>query len=325
MTFEITIADVRSAAARIAPHLPVTATRNYPTLDSLAAMAENGVTCWVKHENHLPTNAFKARNALSLLTTLDPEQRKRGVVAATRGNHGMGLAWAGQLLGIPVNICVPHGNNPEKNAAIRSYGATLIECGNDYDAAAADAAILVDKGGLTLAHSTNNRMVLAGAATATLELLQQVPNLDAIVVAVGGGSLANGAIVVSQALAPNVKVYGVQAATAAAAHNSWHAGERVVVDSAVTMADGLATRSTYDATWPTLQRGLTGFCTVTESQISRATAMMIQHTHNLVEPAAAAAFAGVLQLGHELAGKRVAVFCSGGNIDAATLKQILAV
>jgi threonine dehydratase len=321
MDYQISMEDVHASALRLAPHLQTTPVRNYTTLDGVV---ENGIQTWIKHDNHLPTNAFKARNALSLMTTLTIEQRQRGVVAATRGNHGMGLAWAGQLLGVPVTICVPHGNNPEKNAAIKGYGATLIECGHDYDAAAAEAAMLVERSGMTLAHSTNNRMILAGAATATLELCQQVPQLDAIFVAVGGGSLANGAITVTRALRPNVKVYGVQAAGAAAAHDSWHAGRRLQTDSAITIADGLATRSTYDATWPTLQQGLAGFYTVTEAQIAAATALMIQHTHNLVEPAGAAAFAGLLAMRAKFAGQRVAVFCCGGNIDAATLKLVLA-
>jgi threonine dehydratase len=321
MDYQISMEDVLAAAQRLAPHLQTTPTRNYATLDTVI---ENGIQTWIKHDNHLPTNAFKVRNALSLMTTLTVEQRQRGVVAATRGNHGMGLAWAGQLLGVPVTICVPHGNNPEKNAAIKGYGATLIECGHDYDAAAAEAAMLVERSGMTLAHSTNNRMILAGAATATLELCQQVPQLDVIFVAVGGGSLANGAITVTKALWPNVKVYGVQAAGAAAAHDSWHAGRRVQTESAITIADGLATRSTYDATWPTLQQGLAGFYTVTEGQIAAATALMIQHTHNLVEPAGAAAFAGLLAMRAKFAGQRVAVFCCGGNIDAATLKLVLA-
>src|SRR5688572_1127585 len=134
----ITIDDITAARARLAPHLPVTPLRHYPVLDE-----ETGARVLVKHENHLPTNAFKARNTMSFMTALPPEQRTRGVVAATRGNHGAGVAWAGQQVGVPVVICVPHGNNPEKNAAIRGFGAELVEAGRDYDESVTVAMRLV--------------------------------------------------------------------------------------------------------------------------------------------------------------------------------------
>ncbi len=317
----ISMADVTAARVRLAPYLTPTPTRTYATLDQEIGA---GIQVFVKHDNHLPTNAFKARNAMSFMTTLAPTQRAAGVVAATRGNHGMGLAWAGQQLGIPVTICVPHGNNPEKNAAIRGYGATLVEAGDDYDAAVQVAAALVAERGMTLAHSTNNAMIIAGAATLTAEICEQVPAFDAIVLAIGGGSQAVGALVVLQALRPNVKVYGVQAAGAPAAHDSWHAQQRLVSASAVTIADGLATRSTYDMTWPALAAGLAGFVTVTEAQLAEAVRSTWRTTHNLVEPAGAAGLAGVGVLREKLAGQRVVVVCCGANIDAATLAMIAA-
>src|SRR5262249_11196953 len=162
------------------------------------AVLGRGIQVWVKHENHLPTNAFKVRNALSVLTALAPEARARGVVAATRGNHGLGLAHAGAELGAPVTICVPLGNNPEKNEAIRGYGATLIEEGKDYDEAVTVAERLVRERGLVMVHSTNDRNVVAGAGTLSLEMLEQKPDLDALVYAVGGGSQAVGGIVVAR-------------------------------------------------------------------------------------------------------------------------------
>src|SRR5512140_3183179 len=144
MTWPITWDDVVRARARIAPHLSATPLRHYPALD---AEVGHGVRILVKHENHLPTNAFKARNALSFMTALDPDQRTHGVVAASRGNHGAGLAWAGQQLAVPVVVCVPHGNNPEKNAAMRGYGAEIVEAGRDYDEATEVAQrLVVDRG-----------------------------------------------------------------------------------------------------------------------------------------------------------------------------------
>jgi threonine dehydratase len=314
-TVPITIDDITAARARIAPYLTATPLRQYQALDD-----ETGARVLVKHENHLPTNAFKARNALSFMTALE---RRTGVVAATRGNHGAGLAYAGATLGVPVTICVPVGNNPEKNAAIRGYGAELIESGRDYDESVTVAMRLVEERGLVIAHSTNDRNVIAGAGTLSVEICEQAAQLDAIVVAVGGGSQAVGAIVATRALRPGVAVYGVQAANAAAIHDSWHAKERLTKDRADTFADGLATRATYDLTWPTLRDGLAGFVSVTEAEIAEAIRLMMRATHNLAEGAGAAGLAGLLKLRRELAGKTVAVILSGSNIDAATLRRVV--
>lgn len=313
--------DVIAARARLAPYLSPTPLRHYPALD---AEVGGGVRVLVKHDNHLPTNAFKARNALALLTALPDDARRRGVVAATRGNHGAGLAWAGQLLGVPVTVCVPLGNNPEKNAAIRGFGAELIEAGADYDSAAEVAKRLVAERGLTLAHSTNDPAVIAGAATITAEIVEQVGAgaLDAMVVAVGGGSQAVGAALAIASLRPGVPVFGVQAAAASAIHDSWHAGHRLTTETASTLADGLATRQTYDLTFDALRSGLAGFVAVSEAELAAAVRMMIRTTHNLAEGAGAAGLAGLLQLRDRLAGKTVAIILSGGNLDEATLRRV---
>lgn len=319
MTWPITWDDIQRARSRIAPYLAPTPLRHYPALDE-----EVGAYVLVKHDNHLPTNAFKARNALSFMTALPAEQRARGVVAATRGNHGAGLAWAGEQLGVPVVICVPHGNNPEKNAAIRGYGAELIEAGRDYDEAVEVAHRLVAERGLVMAHSTNDAHIIAGAGTLSAEICEQAGELDAIVVAVGGGSQAVGALVATRALRPSVAVYGVQAKGASAIHDSWHAKTRLSRDRADTFADGLATRGTYDLTFPALLEGLAGFVAVSDAEIAAAVRLMIRTTHNLVEGAGAAGLAGLVALRDQLAGKRVAVILSGSNIDAATLRHVMA-
>lgn len=322
MTWPITWNDVLAARERIAPYLSPTPLRHYPVLDAVT-----GARVLVKHENHLPTNAFKARNAISFMTALPAEQRARGVIAATRGNHGAGLAWAGSRLGVPVVICVPHGNNAEKNAAIQGHGAELVISGRDYDEAVEVAMRLRDERGLVMAHSTNDASVIAGAATLSAELCEQAAaaeeKLDAIVVAVGGGSQAVGAIVATRELASSVAVYGAQAANASAIHDSWHAKQRLTTASANTFADGLATRSTYDATWPVLLEGLAGFAAVTEAQLAAAVRLMIEATHNLAEGAGAAGLAGLVAMRERLAGKTVAIVLSGSNIDQPTLRSIL--
>ena len=317
----IEFSDVLEARRRIGSHLPPTAMRNYAALDRALG---NGIRVWVKHENHNPTNSFKARNAMSVLTTLSAEEKKRGAIGATRGNYGQGLAWAGAILGIPVTVCVPLGNNPEKNEAMRGFGAELVEEGHDYDESVEVAERLVRERGLRLVHSTNEPQVIAGAATLSLEILEERPEIEAIVVAVGGGSQAVGAMTVVREIAPAVRVYGVQAERAAAIHDSWHAGRVITLPSADTFADGLATRQPYDLTFPALRRGLSGFVTASESEIASAVRLLLSTTHNLAEGAGAAGLAGLSRLREELSGRRVAVILSGGNIDSATLGKVVA-
>ena len=311
---------ITSARDRIRPFVPVSPLRAYPVLD---AEVGHGVQVFVKHENFNPTNSFKVRNAFSLITALTDEERRRGIVAATRGNHGLGLAYAGKTFGVPVTICVPLGNNPDKNAGMRALGARLIEEGHDYDASLVVADRIVRDEGARLAHSTNDPHNIAGAGTMSLEIAEQEPALDALVLAVGGGSQAVGAMTVMGALRPHVRVYAVQAAGAAAAHDSWHARERLVTASADTFADGLATRSTYELTFPALVEGLADFITVTDADIAHALRVLLATTHSLVEGAGATGFAGLLALRDRLAGQRVGIVLSGGNIDALTLGRVV--
>ncbi|MBK7834835.1 MAG: threonine/serine dehydratase [Gemmatimonadetes bacterium] len=316
----ISLDDVRAAHARLAPYLQPSPLYNYPLLD---AAVGHGIQVLVKHENFNPTNSFKVRNGLSFMTALPDAQRARGVVAATRGNHGLGIAYAGKTFGVRTVICVPVGNNPDKNAGMRALGARVIEEGRDYDESVQVAQRLVEADGLALAHSTNDRTVLAGAATLSLEMFEQAGTLDAIVAVVGGGSQAVGAITVARALSPSTKVYAAQATGAAAAHDSWHSGQRITRERADTFADGLATRSTYDLTFPALQAGLAGFVTVSDAEIADAVRLLMSTTHSLVEGAGAGGLAALRTLAPQLAGQRVGIIVSGGNIDEATLRRII--
>ena len=180
----VSLEDARQALKRIRPHLPPTPLRHYAQLDEAIG---HGIRVLVKHENHNPTNSFKVRNALSAITALSPAERQIGIVAGTRGNHGQGLAWAGQQLGVHVTLVIPEGNNPEKNASMQALGAELVVTGRDYDDAVAMAKCLQQERGLHLVHSTNNFKVLAGATTISLEMLEEAPEIEAIVVSVGGG------------------------------------------------------------------------------------------------------------------------------------------
>jgi threonine dehydratase len=316
----ISLDDVRAAERRIRPHLPPTALRRYAPLDAAVGCS---IEVYVKHENHNPTNAFKARNDLAVVTALSDEAKRRGVVAATRGNHGLGLAWAASLHGVPAVICVPIGNSPEKNEALRGLGAEVIEEGRDYDESVQVMRRLAEARGLHIVHSSNEPLVLAGAGTLTLEILEQQPDIEAMVVSVGGGSQAVGALTVVRALRPELEIYGVQAAKAPAAHDSWHAGAPLTRDSADTFADGLATRMTYELTFPALREGLKGFVLASEGELAEAVRLLLRTTHNLAEGAGAASLAGLLKLRDRLARRKVAIVLSGSNIDAATLRKVL--
>ena len=316
----ITLSDVHAARERLRPHLAPTPLRTYAPLDERVGA---GIRVLVKHENHQPTNAFKARNALSAVLALGDEERRRGVIAASKGNHGAALAWAARMVGIPAVVCVPLSNNPEKNEAIRGHGAELVEQGEDYDASVAVAARLVAERGMTLVHSTDNPHVIAGAGTIGLEVLEQAPDVEAMVISVGGGSQAVGTITVLRALKPGVPVYGVGAAAAPGTFDSWHARERRPASVGPTLADGLATRGGYDATFGALLEGLAGFVAVTEAEIAEAMRTIMVTTHNLVEGAGAAGLAGLMKLRDELAGKRVGIILSGANVDAATLRRVV--
>ena len=319
MTAPISLADVERARDRLAPYLVPTPLRQYPTLDA----AIPGATLFVKHENTQPTGSFKVRNGLASITALGESERARGIVGASTGNHGQGLAYAGAKLGAPVTICVPLGNNPEKNAAMRGWGATVVEEGADYDESIATSLRLAAERGLTLCHSTNNVNVLAGAGTMTLEILAEASDLDVLLIAIGGGSQAVGAITVARALRPSLRVIGVQAAGAPAGYESWKARERLAGFGANTFAEGVATRSAYDLTFAALVDGLADFVTVTDAEIADAVRLILATTHHLVEGSGALGVAAAVKLRDQLQGQRVGVVFSGGNMDSAVLRRIL--
>ena len=316
----ISFADVLAARERIAPFITTTPLRHYPLLDELIG---SGTSLLVKHENHQPTCSFKIRNGLSFVTGLEETERARGVVAASTGNHGQGIAFAASLLGVEATICVPVGNNPEKTAAMRGWGATVIEEGRDYDEAVEAMLRIAREKGKAVAHSTNDPRVLAGAATMSLEMLEQSGGLDAIVIAVGGGSQSVGALTVARELAPKLRVFGAQCAGASAIHDSWHARTPMRTERADTFAEGVATRQPYALTYATLCEGLTDFVTVTDAELSEAVRTILKLTHNLVEGAGALGVAAALKLRDELRGQRVGVIFSGANIDTKVLRRIL--
>jgi threonine dehydratase len=282
-----------------------------------------GLPVWVKHENHNPTGAFKVRGGLNLVSTLTPEERARGVVTASTGNHGQSIALACRLHDVACTVFVPDGNNPEKNAAMRAYGATLEEGGSDFDEARERCERRADETGARYVHSANEPLLVAGVGTYALELFERLPDVDVVFVPIGGGSGACGLLTVRNAIGSKARIIGVGAANADAVYRSWHGPERVVGTSAATFAEGMATRVTFDLTFDLLKRYLDDFVLLSEEELAGGVRLALSATHNLAEGAGAAALAAAFQQRGRLAGRRVAAIMSGGNLDRARLSWIL--
>jgi len=310
--------DVYLARERIAPHIPPTPLMRHPLLD-----AESGLSIWIKHENHNPTCAFKVRGGLNLVASLTPAERARGIVTASTGNHGQSIGLASRIHGVACTVFVPAGNNPEKNAAMRAYGAALEEGGRDFDEARERCEARAAATGARYVHSANEPLLLAGVGTYALELFEELPNVDVIFVPIGGGSGACGLITVRNALGSRAKIIGVSAANADAVYRSWKGPQRVVGDTANTFAEGLATRVTFDLTFGILKQYLDDFMVLSEAELADGVRLALRATHNLAEGAGAAAIAAAFKRREDLVGQRVACILSGGNIDQAKLKSVL--
>jgi threonine dehydratase len=312
-----TLADVLEARRRISPHLRPTPLYAYASLDDLL-----GARVFVKHENHQPVGAFKVRGGVNLVSQLSPDERGRGVIAASTGNHGQSIAFAAGLFGVQATICVPENANPVKVASMRGLGAELVFHGQDFDDAREHSERLAREHGFRYVHSGDEPLLIAGVGTETLEILEAEPETEAIIVPIGGGSGAAGACVVAKAVNPATKVIGVQSEAAPAAFRSWR--ERSLVEDRMeTFAEGLATRTAFELPQRILWESLDDFVLVSDDEIRAAQALMIETTRNLVEAAGAAPLAAALRLRDQLAGKRVALIASGGNVSREQLLEVL--
>ena len=313
-----TLNDVYVARERISPYLPRTPLLRHPLLDEAT-----GLSIWVKHENHNPTCAFKVRGGFNIVGAMSPEERAKGIVTASTGNHGQSIALASRVHGVPCTVFVPEGNNPEKNAAMRAYGAILEEGGKDFDEARERCEHRAAATGARYVHSANEPLLIAGVGTYALEIFEELPNVDVVLVPIGGGSGCCGLITVRNALGSRARIVGVGAAKADAVYRSWKGPQRVVGQSADTFAEGMATRVTFDLPFGIYKEHLDDFIQLTEDELAAGVRLALGTTHNLVEGAGGAAIAAAYQRRDELAGLRVVCVMSGGNIDRAKLKMVL--
>ena len=309
------LAELEAAQRLVLAAFPGTPQYAWPLL-----AARTGADVWVKHENHTPIGAFKVRGGLVHLDRLAREgTAARGIISATRGNHGQSLAYAGRRVGIPVTIVVPHGNSAEKNAAMRALGATLVEHGADFDAARHEAMRLAQTRGLVFAPSFHPDLVL-GVATWALELFRGAPGLDALYVPIGLGSGICGAIGVRDLLGLRTEIIGVQSTGAPAYARSLAAGHVIELDAADTLADGIAVRIPEPAAFATIRAGVSRIVTVTDDEVAAAIRAYWTDTHNLAEGAGAAPLAALLQERDVMVGRRVGLPLCGGNIDLALFR-----
>lgn len=293
-----------------------------PLVSREGVSAALGLDVWLKCESLLPTGAFKVRGGLNLVGR-DPSARG-GVIAASTGNHGQSLAYAGRVFGVPVTVVVPRESNPLKVGAMRANGASIVEHGADYDEARVECERRAGALGLRYVHSGNEPYLIAGVATAALEVLMERPDMDVLIVPVGGGSGAAGAALVAKALGSHVEVIGVQAEGAPAAYLSWRDGAPRETQAAATFAEGLATRTSFTLPQRLLAALLDDFVLVNDQELYAAMRLLLVEGHLVAEGAGAAATAAARKLTSRLAGRSVTCWVSGGNATASSLERALA-
>lgn len=314
----VSVADILHARGVLRRYLTSTALYRHPLLS-----VRLGFDAYVKHENHLPTGAFKIRGGMNLFANLGERDLRHGVVAATRGNHGLSLAYAARHFGVRCLVYVPRANNPEKNALLEALGAEIVEWGKDFDDARLEAEARAHGDGMRYVHVADEPLMIAGLGTMALEVAESLPELDAIIIPMGSGSLAAGAVVALRALLPSVSIIGVQAERAPALARSLAAGRLLSTESADTFAGGLATRFAFELPFQLLRDQLDQVVLVSEEEMREAVREALETTHNVAEGAAAAAYAAARKIRSTLTGKRVVIVHTGQNTDRNTLRWAL--
>ena len=314
-----TLAEIESAADLVHTVVPPTPTHHWPLLSQ-----RTGAEVWVKHENHTPIGAFKVRGGLTYMDALKRELPSvTGVVTATRGNHGQSVAFAARRSGLTATVVVPHGNGTEKNAAMRAFGAELIEHGHDFNDAYDHAMTLGTDRKLHMLRSFHPWLV-RGVSTYGYELFRSLSDIDTVYVPIGLGSGICGVMAARDALGLKTKVIGVVAEKAATYSLSVAAGKPVPTNSCDTIADGMAVRIPDESALALIRKGADHIVTISEAEIQAAMRHYFTDTHNVAEGAGAAALAGLIKERSAMAGKRVALILSGGNVDRAIYKDVLA-
>ncbi|MFL5241997.1 MAG: threonine dehydratase [Gemmataceae bacterium] len=313
-----TYADIVAAAPLVHRFLKPTPLYEWPALSQML-----GCRFFLKHENHTPTTAFKVRGGIYLVSRLSQDQKSKGIIACTTGNHGQSLAYACRLFDVRCVLVVPVKNNPDKVAAMRALGAQVIEHGQDYDEAREHCEAIRHKENLRYVHSANEPDLIAGVGTYALEIFDELPDPDVVLVPVGLGSGICGAALVAAERRPETKVIGVQAEEAPAMTLSLRAGRPIETETPRTFAEGMATRVPAELTLQIMRRYVHDMVLVSEEEMRRAIRLLLAFTHNLAEGAGAASTAAMFRLRDRFIGKKVVGVLSGGNLDIRELTTIL--
>ena len=314
-----TIRDVYRARRTIAPYFQRTLLHY-----SIGLSEFLDAEVYIKHEEYLPLGAFKSRGGINLLSNLSAEERQRGLITSSTGNHGQSIASAGREFGVRVVIGLPENANPVKVAAMRALGAELIFHGKNFDDAREYCERLAHEEGYRYVHAVNEPELIAGVGTASLEIIEDLPDVDVMLLPLGGGSGVSGACIVAKAVDPSIQVVAVQSEAAPAAYLSWKQGE--LVEAPVeTFAEGVATKLGYELPQRIMAELLDDFLLVSDDDIRRAIGLLVEKAHTLAEPAGATALAGAVRHAERLRGKKVSVTVTGANITADRLAEALKV
>ncbi len=313
-----TLQDVYRARQVISRYLTPT-----PLVRS-AAMSE-ALECevYLKLETAQPIGVFKARGGINLISQLSEDERARGVITASTGNHGQSIAYAAKTFGVKAIVAAPEGANPDKVAAMRRLGAEVILRGRDFDEAREWVEEQVRLEGYRYVHPANEPLIIAGVGTASLEIMEALPQVDVILVPIGGGSGASSHCLVAKRISPTVKVIGVQAEKAPSVYLSWKAGRKVETPEAATWAEGLMTRVPFDLTFGIIREHIDEIVLVSEEEMRQGVRFLLEAAHQLAEPAGAAPAAAARKLKERLRGQTVVLIVSGCNITVDQLRRVL--
>jgi threonine dehydratase len=312
-----TLRDVYRAKKTIAPHIPRTPLHYSAGLSELLE-----AEVYLKHEEYLPLGAFKGRGGINLLANLSEEDKARGMITASSGNHGQSIASACKLFGVRAMIGLPEDANPNKVAAMRALGAEIIFHGADFDAARLHCETLAKEEGYLFVHPVNDSLIIAGVGTQALETVEDLPDVQVLMLPLGGGSGVSGACIVAKGIDPSIEVVAVQSEQAPAGYLSWQKGEMVEADMN-SIAEGIATRTGYELPQQIMKDLLDDFLLVSDEDIERAIGTLIDRAHTLAEGAGATALAGAMKYPEKVKGKKVAITVSGANITADQLRRSL--
>jgi threonine dehydratase len=313
-----TYSDIVAAAGLVHRYVKPTPLYEWTQLSRLL-----GCRFFLKHENHTPPTAFKVRGGINLVARLPADQKQRGIIGCTTGNHGQSLAYACRLFGVRCVLVVPAQANPDKLAAMRALGAELIEHGRDFDEARVHCERLCHQEGLRYVHSANEPDLIAGVGTYALEIFEELPDPDVILVPVGLGSGICGTALVAAERRPQTRIIGVQSELAPAVTLSWREGRAVETDTPTTFAEGMATRMPAELTPAIMRRHVHEMVLVSDEELREAIRLLLRVTHNLAEGAGAASTAAARKLRQQLAGRTVVGILSGGNLDLRELARIV--